>query len=100
MIASTDTLKAVDDKGFMQGTVDREHTVRVQTPQIFKAELIKAALTRAVEKNLTLTDDCSAIEMLNVKPHTVQGDEDNIKLTTPRDLLAAQAILHDREDLQ
>ena len=100
VIASTDTLKAVDDKGFMLGTVDREHTVRVQTPQIFKAELIKAALTRAVEKQLTLTDDCSAMEILNVRPHTVQGDEDNIKLTTPRDLLAAQAILHDREKLQ
>lgn len=100
VIPSTDTLKAIDDKGFMLGTVDREHTVRVQTPQIFKADLIKAALSRAVEKNLTLTDDCSAMEMLNVKAHTVQGDEDNIKLTTPRDLIAAQAILRDREELQ
>jgi len=99
VIPSTDTLKAVDDKGFMLGTVDREHTVRVQTPQIFKADLIKAALSRAVEKNLTLTDDCSAMEMLNVRAHTVQGDEDNIKLTTPRDLIAAQAILRDREEL-
>ncbi len=97
VIPSTDTLKAVDAKGFVIGTVDRASTFRVQTPQVFKADFIKGALTRAMEKELPLTDDCSAVEMIGVKTMTVPGDEDNIKLTTPRDMILAEAILKARE---
>ena len=97
VIPSTDTLKAVDGKGFVIGTVDRASTFRVQTPQVFKADFIKGALTRAMEKNLPLTDDCSAVEMMGVKTVTVPGDEDNIKLTTPRDMILAEALLKARE---
>ena len=97
VIPSTDTLKAVDGKGFVIGTVDRSTTFRVQTPQVFRADFIKGALTRAMEKNLPLTDDCSAIEMMGVRTMTVPGDEDNIKLTTPRDMILAEAILKARE---
>ena len=97
IIPSTDTLKIVDAKGFVAGTVDRASTFRVQTPQVFKAEFIKGALTRAMEKELPLTDDCSAVEMMGVKTVTVPGDEDNIKLTTPRDMILAEAILKARE---
>lgn len=97
VIPSTDTLKIVDEKGFVTGTVDRASTFRVQTPQVFKAEFIKGALTKAMEKELPLTDDCSAVEMMGVKTVTVPGDEDNIKLTTPRDMILAEAILKARE---
>ena len=97
VIPSTDTLKAVDEKGYVIGTVDRATTWRVQTPQVFKADFIKGALTKAMEKNLPLTDDCSAMEMMGVKTMTVPGDEDNIKLTTPRDMILAEAILKARE---
>ena len=97
VIPSTDTLKIVDAKGFVAGTVDRASTFRVQTPQVFKAEFIKGALTKAMEKELPLTDDCSAVEMMGVKTVTVPGDEDNIKLTTPRDMILAEAILTARE---
>ena len=97
VIPSTDTLKAVDRKGFVVGTVDRASTMRVQTPQVFKADFIKGALTKAMEKKLPLTDDCSAVEMMGVKTITVPGDEDNIKLTTPRDMIFAEAILKARE---
>ncbi len=97
-VRSVDTLKAVDDKGFVTGTVDRTSTVRVQTPQVFQADLIKGALTKAVKDGLPITDDCAAIELLGVRCKTVLGDEDNIKLTTPRDMVLAQAILKDRGD--
>ncbi len=97
VIPSTDTLKAVDEKGYVVGTVDRATTWRVQTPQVFKSDFIKGALTKAMEKNLPLTDDCSAMEMMGVKTMTVPGDEDNIKLTTPRDMILAEAILKARE---
>lgn len=98
VIRSTDTLKTIDEDGLIIGSVDREHTVRVQTPQVFNADLIKGALTKAVSDGLTLTDDCSAIEIMGIKTHTVDGDEDNIKLTTPRDLQLGDLILKTRGD--
>ena len=98
VIRSTDTLKAIDEDGLITGSVDRERTVRVQTPQVFNADLIKGALTKAVSDGLTLTDDCSAIEIMGIKTHTVDGDEDNIKLTTPRDIQLGELILKTRGD--
>ena len=98
VVPSTDTLKAVDGEGYVLGTVDREKTVRVQTPQVFEADLIKGALTKAVTLNLPLTDDCSAMEMMGVKTFTVDGDPENIKITTPDDLVAAEAIVAGRGD--
>ena len=95
-LKSTDTLKAVDKNGFILGTVDRETTVRIQTPQIFNAVLIKGGLTKAVTDNIALTDDCLAMEIMGVKTMTVEGDENNIKLTTPKDIILAEAILKDR----
>ena len=95
-VPSIDTLKAVDAEGCIIGTVDRETTLRIQTPQVFRAELIKGALTKAVEKGMTLTDDCAAAEMMGVRTKTVLGDEDNIKITTPRDMLFAAEILKER----
>ncbi len=98
VIASTDTLKAVDGNGMITGTVDRAFTVRVQTPQVFDADLIKGALTKAVEKGAVLTDDCSAMDMMGVRTRTVEGDPDNIKITTPNDLIVARAIVESRGD--
>jgi 2-C-methyl-D-erythritol 4-phosphate cytidylyltransferase len=68
----------------------------VQTPQVFRADLIKGALTEAMKRGLPITDDCSAMELMGIKTHTVEGDEDNIKLTTPRDLVVAEAIWRNR----
>lgn len=98
VIYCTDTLKAVDATGVITGPLDRERTARVQTPQIFDADLIKGALSKAVADALPLTDDCSAVEIMGVRTHTVPGDEDNIKLTTPRDIRIAGMILQDRGD--
>ncbi|MDO4990327.1 MAG: 2-C-methyl-D-erythritol 4-phosphate cytidylyltransferase, partial [Eubacteriales bacterium] len=97
-IPSTDTLKAVDAKGFCVGTVDRESIRRVQTPQVFEADLIKGALTKAVKDGLTLTDDCSAMDRMGVKTFLVEGDPTNIKITTPDDLVTAEAIVNARGD--
>lgn len=96
VINSTDTLKLLDEKGNIAATVDRDRTLRVQTPQVFAADIIKGALTVAVERGLTLTDDCAAVDLMGVKTHAVQGDEDNIKITSPLDLELAAAILRAR----
>ena len=95
-IKSVDTLKLAEDGETVTGSLDRELVLRVQTPQVFDADLIKGALTFAAEKKLPLTDDCSAVELMGVKARIVPGEEDNIKLTTPRDMLFAAAILKDR----
>ncbi|MDO4974501.1 MAG: 2-C-methyl-D-erythritol 4-phosphate cytidylyltransferase [Eubacteriales bacterium] len=95
VVRSTDTLKLLDEQGVVAGSVDRETIFRVQTPQVFRADLIKGALTEAMKRGLPITDDCSAMELMGVKTHTVEGDEDNIKLTTPRDMVVAEAILRE-----
>jgi len=99
VIPSTDTLKIVDESDRIVGTIDRSTTFRVQTPQVFDAVLIKGALTNAAEKGLSLTDDSAAMDMTGFKTYTVAGEEDNIKITTPRDLLIAEAVLKSRSAL-
>ena len=97
-IPSTDTLKAIDDKGFAVATVDRESIRRVQTPQVFEADLIKGALTKAAASGLCPTDDCAAMDMMGVKTFLVEGEPANIKITTPEDLVTAEAIVNARGD--
>ncbi|MBQ7025959.1 MAG: 2-C-methyl-D-erythritol 4-phosphate cytidylyltransferase, partial [Peptococcaceae bacterium] len=99
VIPSTDTLKIVDENGVIVGTPDRSKIFRVQTPQIFHADMIKGALTKAAKDQLSITDDCSAMDMMGVKTHVVEGDVDNIKLTTPNDIITAEAILKSRGEL-
>lgn len=78
-------------------TPDRSELFAVQTPQVFEADLIRAALYQAVEENLPLTDDCSAVERLGMKVTLTRGSEENIKITTPADLIVAEAVLQWRE---
>lgn len=99
VMPSTDTLKVVGKDDRIVGTVDRETTYRVQTPQVFDAVLIKGALSKAAEKGMVLSDDSAAMEMTGFKSYAVAGEEDNIKITTPRDLLIAETILKDRGEL-
>ena len=99
VVPSTDTLKVVGEDDRVLGTVDRETTYRVQTPQVFDAVLIKGALSKAAEKGMALSDDSAAMDMTGFKSYAVAGEEDNIKITTPRDLLIAEAILKDRGEL-
>lgn len=92
VVPVTDTIKTGAD-GFVTGTPDRADLFAAQTPQGFRAELIKAALSDAVAKNLTLTDDCAAVERLGMRVRLVAGDSRNRKLTTPEDLTLAAALL-------
>ena len=93
-----DTVKAVRADGTVEQTLDRGALRAVQTPQIFESSLLKAALQSAVEGNVPVTDDCSAVERLGKRVYLVEGDEENLKITTPVDLLLAEAILERRED--
>lgn len=63
--------------------MDRDTAVLMQTPQVFDASIVKGALTRAVQTDIKITDDCSAVEAMGVSVFVVPGEENNIKLTSP-----------------
>ena len=60
--------------------------------------LIKGALSNAVAKDISLTDDSTAMEAMNVKTYTVPGDTENLKLTSPEDMAVAESILRRRRE--
>ncbi|MFC0560692.1 2-C-methyl-D-erythritol 4-phosphate cytidylyltransferase [Halalkalibacter alkalisediminis] len=91
-----DTIKRVKE-GVVVDTQNRAELWSVQTPQAFKWSLIKEAHTRAKEAGKVGTDDASLVEWLGHEVAIVEGDYQNIKLTTPDDLLFAEAILKERE---
>lgn len=93
-VYGVDTLKKVKD-GYLAGDVDRSSTVKIQTPQVFDADLIKAALTRAVSEKKNYTDDSSAVIPFGVKVACVPGDSNNIKITSPNDMKLAENILEE-----
>lgn len=93
-----DTVKTVREDGAVEQTLDRDALRAVQTPQVFQADLLKAALQSAVENQIPITDDCSAVERLGKVVFLVEGDEENLKITTPVDLVVAEAILQAREE--
>lgn len=93
-----DTVKSVDTDNAVEQTLPRETLRAVQTPQVFQASLLKAALQSAVDCRLPVTDDCSAVEALGKKVYLINGDEENLKITTPIDILFAEAILRAREE--
>ena len=90
-IPITSTIKKVKD-GVIVKSVDREGLVEIQTPQIFDADLIKAALCLAANENADITDDCQAVEKLGFPIHVTEGSRDNIKLTTSEDIQIAEGI--------
>lgn len=94
-----DTIR-VASGGVAVSTPARSDTYAMQTPQAFRADLIKAALTAAVAAGVSCTDDCAAVEALGVKIHLSLGDEDNIKLTTSNDFALARLILAKRMGAQ
>ena len=91
-----DTIKVAVD-GAVRNTPDRSLLYAVQTPQVFDAQLLRAALSSAIEAGAVLTDDCSAIERLGKEIYLIPGSEENIKITTPLDMVLAEAILAKRE---
>lgn len=91
-----DTLKSIDENGFITGTLERENTVRIQTPQVFATKVIKALHERAAADKLSVTDDCSIFEAYGRRVYVTIGTYDNIKLTTPADIEIGTGILKRR----
>jgi 2-C-methyl-D-erythritol 4-phosphate cytidylyltransferase len=89
VIPPLDALRMVSDKG--SSPINRLLVRQVQTPQVFKAELIKKAYLQ--EYRPEFTDDATVLESTGVKINLVEGNRENIKITTPEDLVISTALL-------
>lgn len=92
-----DTVKIARD-GIVESTPDRSTLFAVQTPQVFDAQLLRAALQSAKDSGAEVTDDCSAVERLGKQVYLTDGSYENIKITTPEDVSLATAILQRQEE--
>ena len=89
-----DTIKIVKG-GIVSSTPDRNTLQAVQTPQVFDLQLLKGALLKAQKDKTPITDDCSAVENMGMSVKIVEGDERNLKVTTPMDLKVAELLLEE-----
>ena len=87
-----DTIKQAADDGSIAATPDRSRLYLTQTPEIFRAQLYRRAAEQAQAEGLDFTDDCQLMEHLGHRVWLAQGDYRNIKITTPEDIVIAQAI--------
>lgn len=86
-----DTVKVVGG-GVVKSTPDRKTLQAIQTPQVFDFDMLRGALERARTEGAEITDDCSAVERMGMSVKIVEGDERNIKVTTPMDLEIARVL--------
>lgn len=91
-----DTIRVVEG-GVGVSTPDRAKLYAMQTPQIFDADLLRAATLNSIQKKLPVTDDCAALEAIGAKVNITQGEEENLKVTTQLDLAVVNALARRRD---
>ena len=92
------TIKVVDANGVVVDTPVRSTLVAVQTPQVFRAALLKDAYAHLAAHPAAVTDDASVVELLGHRVVVAQGRYENIKITTPEDLVLAEHFLEELQD--
>ena len=86
MVPCKDTVKRVVD-GKIVETLKRQELMQAQTPQAFDKDIILEAYTKGMKENVSVTDDAQMVEkMTNISVYAIEGDYENIKITTPEDL--------------
>lgn len=95
-VVPKDTLKSVDEEGFVTATVPRDRTRIIQTPQVFRRDIIIKAHEKALADGVTATDDCALAENIGCRIKVSDGSYENIKITTPEDIITATRILEKR----
>ncbi len=91
-----DTLKRASGDGIVQDSLERENVYAMQTPQIFARELLEEAFAFVAAKQLSITDEVSAVQRLGREVRLVPNDDFNFKITFPRDLALAEMVLAER----
>ena len=94
-VGATDTIKRAQG-GVVLETLKREELVHVQTPQVFRADILKKAYRQAVTDGFLGTDDASLVERIGERVHIVSGSPENIKLTTKADIAEGEKIVEER----
>lgn len=94
-----ETIKKVDKTGWVVETPDRSDYMSIQTPQLFAADLFKEAYNKAEKESFFGTDDASVIEFYGEKVMIEQGNQENIKVTYPIDLLFIEQLLKKEQDV-
>jgi 2-C-methyl-D-erythritol 4-phosphate cytidylyltransferase len=92
-ITPKDTIKQKSAEGFSVGTLERSSLFSVQTPQCFKLDLILGCHKKISDMNVLFTDDTSVVEYLGHRVYLYEGSYNNIKITTPEDLVIGEKIL-------
>lgn len=95
-----DTIKVVDNNGFILSTPNRSSLIAIYTPQVFKTDMYMQAMKKAEEDNKDYTDDCQLVEALGKRVLVTVGSAENIKLTTPEDIAVAESFLKRRGNLE
>ncbi|MBS1493049.1 MAG: 2-C-methyl-D-erythritol 4-phosphate cytidylyltransferase [Bacteroidetes bacterium] len=85
-IKISDTVKRTDEKQFIQKTLSRENLWTVQTPQVFRCDIIKNSLAKAVAKNFVGTDEAAVVEFAGYPVKIIPGEKTNIKITVKEDM--------------
>lgn len=88
-----DTIKICDSNQLIVETPSRDTLWAVQTPQVFRYDWILEAHQAGIKNNLKATDDAMMVEALGYPVKMIQGSYDNIKITTPEDLVVAKSIM-------
>ena len=95
-VPAKDTIKEIQDDDFVVKTVQRQNLWLVQTPQAFTFAVLKEAYEAAYRDNYYGTDDASLVERIGVRVKMIPGSYENIKITTPEDLIIAEALLKNK----
>ncbi len=91
-----DTVKEVDDKGIVRHTLERSRLWAIQTPQAFPCRILRHAYEESYKRRFFGTDDAVLVEQTGIKVRVIMGSYENIKITTPEDLVLAEEILKRR----
>ncbi|HCG98306.1 MAG: 2-C-methyl-D-erythritol 4-phosphate cytidylyltransferase [Candidatus Aquicultor primus] len=94
-VSAKDTVKLVRD-GYIAETLPRDLTWQIQTPQVFRYKLLVEAHQSARREGFNGTDDAVLVERVGGRIKVVMGSDENIKITTPSDLVFAEALLKER----
>ncbi len=96
-VPCNDTVKLCDEDGVVSETLDRSRLRLVQTPQCFQHDLLVRAHEKARREGYTATDDSALVERAGASVHVVMGSYENIKVTTPEDILFCEEVLKRRQ---
>ena len=92
-----DTIKVINNEGFIQETPNRQKLWAAQTPQAFQVMLLKNCHEKGRLMGWSVTDDAALLEMCELPVKIIEGEETNLKITTPVDLAIAEFILQQRQ---